>query len=451
MNTFAHLVLIAFAPAASILFRVLSLQWAVSITVVGGFLFLPILEIPITGLPDYTKSIAISAAITLGFLIRGKELPRIGKIRWYDAVFAGWVTALPISYILNGYPLYNAFAALFAKVMMWAVPYWAGRLCFQSSASARILLQCIVIGALTYVPLAAWEIRMSPQLHTTIYGQFQHSFAQMIRGDGFRPIVFTEHALVLAMWFGVALTAATSLRKLGRTAPRWSQGAWWMLPLFILMIPMCKSLGPMVLGFVATASIQFRPCRHALVICTLAAIAYIVARIFFDEVTYQAISYWLDYLPAERAQSFQFRMDNERLLLARAWDQPWIGWVAEGYRAVKIEGLRPDEATVQVVTDSLWIIVFGTTGFMGIFTLYPVLIASATRGYWDASVRQLTESKALSAIVAMLMLDTVSNGWYSPVATLATGAALSVGTAKKPEPNASHSPQKNTTSLLQPR
>ncbi len=451
MNTFAHLVLIAFAPAAGLLFRVLSLQWAVSVTVVGGFLFLPVLRIPLTGLPDYTKSLAISVAIILGFLIRGKELPRIGKIRWYDVVSAGWVAALPISYILNGYPLYNAFAALFAKVMVWAVPYWAGRLCFQSSASARILLQCIVIGALMYVPLAAWEIRMSPQLHTTIYGQFQHSFAQMKRGDGFRPIVFTEHALILALWFGVALTAATSLRKLGRTAPRWSQEAWWMLPIFILMLPMCKSLGAAVLGFVASASIQFRPCRHALVIFILAAIAYVTARIFYDEVTYQAISSLLDNLPAERAQSFQFRMDNERLLLARAWDQPWIGWVHEGYRSVKIEGLRQGEAQFKVVTDSFWVIVFGTTGFMGIFTLYPVLIASATRGYWDASVRQLTESKALSAIAAIVMLNTISNGAYSPIAILATGAALSVGTAKKPEPNASHSPQKNTTSLLRPR
>ncbi len=451
VNTFAHLVLIAFAPAASLLFRVLSLQWAVSITVTAGFLFLPILEIPVKGLPDYTKSIAISAAIIMGFAVRGKKLPRIPKIRWWDIAFTAWIFALPIAYILNNYPIYSAASALFANVMLWAVPYWTGRTCFKSAESAKILLNCIVIAGLAYVPLAAWEVRMSPQLHTQVYGEFQHSFGQMMRGDGFRPIVFTEHALVLALWFGTVLIAATSLRQLGKNAPRWSHKAWWLMPVFILMIPMCKSLGATVLGFTATASVALRSCRYALLIFILAAMSYVMARIFFDEGTYQAISSLLDYLPPERAQSFQFRMDNERLLLARAWDQPWIGWVKEGFRNVATEGLLPGEASVNVVTDSMWIIVFGTTGFMGIFTLYPALIAGATRCYWDASVRQLTECKALSAIVAILMLDTVSNGWFGPVATLATGAALSVGAAKEPKPNANSSPKKNPTNPLRPR
>lgn len=451
VNNLAHIVLIAFAPAASLLFVFLSIQWAVLITIIGGFLFLPILEIPLPGLPDYSKSIAISVALIIGPLVSRQRLPRLTKIRWWDIAYALWIVALPSSYLANDYPYYNALAALFDKFMIWGVPFWVGRCCFQSAASARLLLQGIVIGGLINVPLAAWEIRMSPQLHTTLYGGFQHVFGQMIRDGGFRPIVFTNHALVLALWFGASLAAATALRKSGRLAPIWVQRGWWILPCFIALLPMCKSMGAITLGFAATASIAFRPCRHVLTLLLLAAVAYVSARLLFDEATYQIILSWLDYLPLERAQSFQFRMDNERLLLALAWEQPWLGWVDEGFRGVDMNPLLPEEASDKVVTDSLWIILFGTTGLWGLITLYSVLLASATRHYWDASVRQLAEARVLSTIVALLLIDTVTNGYFGPVAILSTGAALSVGSAKKIGLSPSRSTQKKTIRPLQPR
>jgi hypothetical protein len=450
VNNLAYIVLIAFAPAASLLFLYLSIQRAVLVTVIGGFLFLPVFEIPMLGLPDYSKYTAISMALILGPLVSGQRLPRVTKLRWWDIAYALWVVALPISYLANDFPIYNALSALFKKVMMWGVPFWVGRSCFQSAASARLLIQSIVIGGLINVPLAAWEIRMSPQLHTTLYGQFQHSFGQMMRDGGFRPIVFTEHALVLALWFGITLIAATALRKSGRHAPIWVQKSWWILPCFITILPMCKSMGAIILGFSATASVAFRWCRPAIPAMLATAVVYIGARILFDDFTYQATLQLLEYLPPERAHSFQFRMDNESTLLAHAWKQPWLGWVNEGFRKVIVDGVLLTDSGAEIITDSLWIIVFGTTGLWGLITLYSVLLASATRHCWDASARHLVEAQVLSTIVAVLLLDTIANGWFGPVATLCTGAALSVGSAKKTGLSPSRSTQKKTTRLLQP-
>ena len=420
MNTFALLVLVAFAPAASILFRILSLQWAVSATAIGGFLFLPVMRIHLPGLPDYSKPLAISMALVLGLLVRGKALPRAVHFRWLDVLFVIWIFAQPISYLANGYPLYNALSSLFMNIMTWAVPYWVGRACFQSPGSVRVLLHSLVIGGLVYVPLALWEVRMSPQLHKLLYGSGQHSFGQMIRGGGFRPMVFTQHGLVVALWFAVTLAAAISLRRLSNGKANWTHKAWWLVPGLILMLALCKSLGALGLGLIAAASLSSRGLRIALPLLLLASSCYVMGRIFFDEATYQSVTHLLGYIPEERAQSFQFRMDMERLVLAKAREQPWFGWVTEGFRH-----LNTDDGSESVVTtDSLWIIVFGSSGFVGLFSLYSVLMAGATRSLRDASVSGLIEAQALSAIVAIQLLDTVSNGVVTPVAVLTTGAAL---------------------------
>ncbi len=429
MNTFAHIVLIAFAPLAGCLFRVLSLQWALAVTVVGGHLYLPVLKIPLTGLPDYTKSMAISAALLLGLLIRAESLPRQQPLRWWDALFLTWILSLPISYLANGYPAYNAFSALFDRMMIWGAPYWIGRAAFPSTASIGILLRCLVLGSLTYIPLALWEIRMSPQLHTQIYGAFQHTFLQTIRWGGFRPIVFMAHPLHLALWFAITLLAAIRLKKHLSGVPAWYKRAWWLAPGFALMLLLCKSLGPLALGLTAAASLSIRSCRSLLALAIIAGATYLLGRIFFDEAVYQWVLPWLDYLPADRAQSIQFRMDNERLLLARAWEQPFFGFVKEGFRTITVDG----EVQNRVVADSLWIVAFGTTGLLGLISLYGTMLTAAVRGHFHKDRYARDEIQILSTIVAVLALDTIANGQPSPFAIVCMGAVL--GHSTKPSPN----------------
>ncbi len=441
MNIFAHLVLLAFAPAAALLFRLIPHQYAVSITTIGGFLFLPILRIPLSGLPDYTKQTAISAALTLGVVVCQKRIPRIAKFYWWDALYCAWILSLPISYLLNGYPTYSFASSLFIRTIEWGVPFWIGRSCFQSPASARAYLQVIVVGGLVYVPLALWEMRMSPQLHTNIYGAFQHSFAQMVRGSGFRPIVFTEHALVTALWFATALTAASGLRRMRDNTPEWMRNAWWIAPALGISLLLCKSAGALVLGTVGYAALAFRLGRLALAMTIAAAIAYVFCRIFFDATTVAFVAELMQFLPPERAESFQYRIDMEIQLLERAWGQPIIGWCNEGFKSISTTTYDGFEAQAKIVSDSLWIIVFGTSGFLGLIPLYWTLLASSTRGLLQQLTKGVSEVQVLSTIAAMIMVNSIPNGHVGPVAIMTVAAALGV--------RANTAPTRSGTSLNQ--
>lgn len=53
-----------------------------------------------------------------------------------------------------------------------------------------------------------YEVRLSPQLHRIFYGYFPHSFAQQVRGGGFRPVVFLQHGLWVA-FFAMMMTVVT--------------------------------------------------------------------------------------------------------------------------------------------------------------------------------------------------------------------------------------------------
>lgn len=391
-------------------------------------MFLPILKIPLSGLPDYTKPVAISTALILGAVVCPTRIPRITKLYWWDAMYCAWILSLPISYLLNGFPIYSFASSLLIRVIEWGIPFWIGRSCFQSRESARTFLQLIVIGGLIYVPLAIWEVRMSPQLHTNIYGAFQHSFVQMIRGDSFRPIVFTEYGLVTALWFATTMTAATGLRRMRGDVPKWMRNAWWIAPSLGFSLLLCKSIGAIALGIIAYAAIASRLGRLVLAMTIATSILYVVFRIFFDTATAESVAELLQYLPTERAASFQFRIDMETKLLQRAWGQPLVGWCNEGFRAISGIGRDGFEAQANIVSDSLWIIVFGTTGFLGLIPLYLTLLASATRGLRQKMTQGVSEVQVLSTIAAIIMINSIPNGHVGPVAIMTVAAVLGVRT-----------------------
>ena len=392
---------------------------------------------------------AISAALLIGLLVRPGSLPRQQPLRWWDALWLTWILALPLSYLTNGYPAYNALSALFLRAMIYGVPYWVGRATFQSPASIRILLRCAVIASLTYIPLIIWEIRMSPQLHTQVYGAFQHVFSQTRRGGGFRPIVFTSHPLKLALWFATVLLIAAGFRKHLSGVPAWYARAWWLVPGLVLVLYLCKSLGPLALGLAAAISLTSRFCRPLMALAIFVGAAYILGRILFDEEVYRWVMPWLDYIPADRAQSIQFRMDNERLLLARAWQQPWLGLVNEGFRSVIIDG----QAKKEIVTDSFWIIAFGTTGFLGLTSFYGTIFTAAIRGHLHNARHARAETQLLSVIVGVLVLDTVVNGRLTVFGIVSTGAVLGLSAKTRPGPLAGASGARtgNARTRLRPR
>ena len=250
----------------------------------------------------------------------------------------------------------------------------------------------------------------------------------MIRGDSFRPIVFTEYGLVTALWFATTMTAATGLRRMRGDVPKWMRNAWWIAPSLGFSLLLCKSTGAIALGIIAYAAIASRLGRLVLAMTIATSILYVVFRIFFDTATAESVAELLQYLPTERAASFQFRIDMETKLLQRAWGQPLVGWCNEGFRAISGIGRDGFEAQANIVSDSLWIIVFGTTGFLGLIPLYLTLLASATRGLRQKMTQGVSEVQVLSTIAAIIMINSIPNGHLGPVAIMTVAAVLGVRT-----------------------
>ena len=87
------------------------------------------------------------------------------------------------SRIIPGLRLYDAFSMLLS-VFVTLVPLLLARKVLSSPDGQRVLLIVLVISAVIYCLPALYEVRMSPQLHSTVYGFFPHSFLQAMRGGG---------------------------------------------------------------------------------------------------------------------------------------------------------------------------------------------------------------------------------------------------------------------------
>src|SRR5437870_12226972 len=95
-------------------------------------------------------------------------------------------------------------------------------------------------GHVTGVQTCALPI-LNPQLHLWIYGFRQHSFAQQMRDGGYRPLVFMQHGLMVAMWMamttlvGAWLWKSKTVRQIGEVP------MYLLVPAMLFTVYLCKS------------------------------------------------------------------------------------------------------------------------------------------------------------------------------------------------------------------
>jgi hypothetical protein len=132
-------------------------------------------------------------------------------------------------------------------------------------------------------------------------------------------------------------------------------------------------------------------------------------------------------LSARRAESFQFRLINEDLLVARAMERPWFGWAGWGRNRVNDE-----EGRDITTTDGHWVMAFGSHGFVGLVSwmvalLLPVWIVATRTRFWkerDASRNYLLLVAA--TIVALHTMDCLVNAMLNPVYSALAGGICTI-------------------------
>lgn len=433
----APLALIIWPVISVIFYRVLSLPFALSATLIGGYLFLPALtslDLPLLPALDKHTIPALSALVLTLIALRQPDqswrvlsgwVPKspMGTVLMAGVVVGAFVTALAngdAQYIANtilpGLSLYDGFSIALESAMM-LIPFILARKIFASGEGQNVLLQCIVIALSGYALLALYEIRMSPQLNRMIYGFFQHSWEQHVRAGGFRPIVFLEHGLWLGILTSIAALCAMGLGRhtTGRTRWLWFGAALWLTMVLVLSKVFGALMGTLVLAPV----ILFLPTRIQLFVAvaiTLIVLTYPVLRAANMIPIDRIMTFAADVDPA-RAQSLKYRVDNEEILLKKANERPLFGWGGWGRNRVYDE-FGQDIST----TDGKWIIELGKGGWLRYISVFSLM----AWGLLGLAIQRKAKIPSASIILVIAMtanlIDMLPNSGVSPITWMIAGA-----------------------------
>ncbi len=423
MSALVSLTLFGWIPLVMILFMLLPPRRAVVSAFIIAWLFLPIAQFKLVGLlPNYDKI----SATCLGVFLAGAvfDAGRFANFRpaWYDIPMLIWCLVPIPSAMSTGYGMYEGLSGVMYQAITWGVPYLIGRIYFNSLEGLHELAMGVIIGGIVYIPLCLYEIRMSPQLHTMVYGFHQHDFGQSRRGGGWRPTVFMQHGLAVATYMCTAtlLTAWMAFSEKRRVI--YSIPLWVYAFVIFATAVLCKSSGATLLMLGGLAMLLFiRFTKLTLPAWGLLAIPflYMFSRTMggWDASSIREFA----RLISDRAeQSVGFRLDSEDALWESVRPRMLLG-ATRFYWA----SINPEEGR-RIVPDGLWILALGRFGVVGVVSVFACFAVPAIVFLRRFNPR--TWSHPMVAVAAAWMMnlllwsmDCLSNAMVNPIFLLAAG------------------------------
>jgi len=325
---------------------------------------------------------------------------------------------------IEGMKVYDALSAVIRQ-SLFILPFLLGLQFFRQGTDLEQLLLILVIASMWYSLPMLFEVRMSPQLHAWIYGYFPHSFGQQMRDGGFRPVVFIGHGLWVAFFIMTAVVAAAAFTHIRNSIGQFSSGVVTSYLMVVLLL--CKSMASVVYaGTLVTVVFLCRPktqVRLAVIMVSI-ALTYPLAR-GAGWFPVQEISELSRAVSEARAESFDFRMRNEDMLLDKANLRPWFGWGTWGRNRI----YDPRSGKDLSVTDGRWIQVIGSFGWIGLLAEFgllalPVFSCSKALRYIK-SRREAVIMAAVTLLLGINVLDLLPNNTMTPWTWLMAGALLS--------------------------
>jgi len=447
-----YVALIGWPLVVIILFRRTSLPVALIWSLVAGFLLLPTdtgPDFPL--LPRIDKNLipSVAAALMAMVILRQNQgpsgrmggpvpapqittlpgwLPRSYIVRALMLLLIGgaFMTVMLNGDLLNnggrlrrGLKSYDAFSIILTTGVA-LLPMFLARKFLAHPDSHRILLVILAVAGGLYSLPILYEVRMSPRLNSMIYGFFAHDWRQHIRLGGWRPIVFLNHGLVVGLFLSSVVLAALAAFRTTQGRRRWYfiGAALWLFMVLILS----KNLGVLLVTVVLAPVFLIFGVRAQLlaaaIIATVVLSFPILRSAGFVPIT-QMTNLAASINPV-RAQSFQFRLDNENQLLSKAFERPGFGWGGWGRERV-FDDTGRDLST----PDGYWIITVGQGGwvrYIGEFGLLamPIILLAWRRRRYEISLA----TSALCLVLAANLVDLIPNSGLTPLTWLMAGALL---------------------------
>jgi hypothetical protein len=464
-NTFAYVALFSWPFVVFVLFRSMSRASALIWSILGGYLLLPYgvgINPPVLPTIDKTLIPALSAAVMCVFAAdaargsaserapytrqravvstrpgpvpqphtRAKAEKRSSSRRIEAAlllvlIVTAFVTVFQNTEpyasgprVLPGLKLYDAFSIIL-NLLVTVLPFLLARRYLALPDQHVLLLRGLCLAGLFYSLPALFEARMSPQLSHWTYGFLAQQFAQAIREGGFRPVVFLQHGLWLAIFLSMAVLAASALWRHEQVGGRWLVAGLWLLATLVL----CHSLGALAIAILLLPIVLFVPVHGQMI--AAAGVAFVV--LFYpmlrgaNLIPVDRIVSVAGAISPDRAASLEFRLKNEDILLAHANAKPLAGWGGWGRSRVFDQNTGDDIA----VTDGMWIIVVGQSGWLGYLAKFGLLTAPIF--LLTLHRRRLGVSPATSGLCVVLaanLIDLIANATLTPVTWLIAGALM---------------------------
>jgi len=437
-NALAYSVLFLWPILSIWLYRHKSIQLASLITIVGGFMVLPVgtsVDFPL--IPPLGKSsMPVFSAIIGCWLIKkqrikyfsNKGLLQLLVIMLFSGAF---ITAalnadrvIVGGKILPGLTFHDAISAVIG-VFLQITPFFIGKQFFRSYKDQLLMFRFLVIAGLIYSVLVLYEIRMSPQLHILAYGYFPHSFNQQLRGEGFRSVVFMGHGLWVAFFMLCILTSSSVLWKVDEKIRNLST-AKVSYYLFVVLV-LCKSKASLLYGvfsFLIIKKMSYKNQLRAAVFLAMLTLLYPTMSMMKVFPHQQLSGLASEYMGDDRAGSLIFRFKNEEMLLTHAKKRFFFGWGGWGRNRVYNDETGDDMS----VTDGRWIITFGVSGFLGFIAEFGLLAVCIFKA--KAASKYTKVEKELSLIgghailISIIMIDQLPNASLAPWLWLLAGILL---------------------------
>jgi len=383
---------------------------AILLSLLGGNLLLPPTGIALPGFPNYSKLVAAGlGAMLVAVLFASSNLFR-WRPKLLDLFFLGFLIAPPISSLINGLGAYDAASTFANRFLEWGVAYWLGRALFTDLSALRDICVAIVLSAMMYVPLCAYEMVMSPQLSNQVYGFRPSGFGMTKRLGGWRPQVFMYHGLALAAWMAASALVAWILWRSKAIRNIWGIPISWIAIGLVIFTIMLRSTGAamLLLGLIAAAEcIQATRLRPLLLALVLVPMGYIGMRTLgWDG---QQMVRFAEATVPERAGSLNMRLENDQMIADRAMQRPIFGWGGWGRWRVRNEFGKDI-----TISDSWWGILVGSTGLFGLVCTYATFISplfplSLHKSRKRIFIGPLGAAWAVGFGVLLFVLDTLFN------------------------------------------
>lgn len=419
----AQLALLGWLPLSVLVFRIARPSIAIPLLMIAPAMFLPedtVFEMK--GLPDLDKHTIGVGCVAFNLLFRRVTLIALRpELRVPAGFFALLVGGAVLTAATNLDPLpilgekalrpYDGLSMAADDVLRIGFPFLIGCVTVRSIGALRTMLMVLAAAGVGYSLLALYEARMSPQLHAMVYGMHQNEVSKSYRLGGFRPMVFMQTGLALAIFMLSTVMAAATLARSRMNVFRLP--GIFVFAYLVVVLVLCRSLGTLVYA-AAFLPILFLPRQKlslALILLALGTGSYPLLRAT-NVMPTEAIVSSAERVSPDRAQSLGFRFRNEDVLLRKALQRPLFGWGGFGRNRV----FDPSTLRDLTITDGFWIIQFGQRGWVGLVAILGLILIPVVRAARLAS--RLPDKgdaallSGLALIVVVRFVDMLPNGWY---------------------------------------